>query len=130
MAGAYGRNDGSNGVQALYKETTFADGQSAVITVGRLPKNHLVLSAGVAVITAFNDATDKLGDLGTTGDPDGWGTDLSLATIGNIVQDEIATSNDYTSTDETDVLFTHARTGTAATAGRAIIYCTYIVLTN
>ena len=130
MAGAYGRNDGTNGVQSLCKEITYADGQSAVITIGRLPKNHLVLSAGVIVTTAFNDATDKLGDLGTTGDPDGWGTDLALGTIGHIVMDEIATSNDYNSADETNVTFTHARTGTAATAGAAWVYCTYIVTSN
>lgn len=130
MAGAYGRNDGSSNVQSLTKQITFADGQSAVITVGRLPANSIIVGAGVVVTTAFNDATNKLVNLGTSGDDDGLGTLLSVATIGNIVWDELATSDDLYSTSEVTIILTHARTGTAATAGAAWVYVEYIVVTN
>lgn len=130
MAGAYGRNDGSSNVQSLYKQITFADGQSAVITVGRLPANAIIMGAGLIVTTAFNDATNKLVQLGTSGDDDGLGTNLSVATIGDIVWDELATSDDLYSTSEVTIICTHARTGTAATAGAAWVYVNYIVVTN
>lgn len=130
MAGAYGRNNGQSDIQTISARTTFADGQSSVITIGRLPKGALVVGGAVTVLTAFNDATNKLVNVGTSADDDGFATIMSVATIGRIVFDELATSNDLYSTDEVTCILTHARTGTAATAGDAFVEVQYIVPAN
>lgn len=130
MAGAYGRNDGSSNVQSLSKAIAYTDGASAVITVGRLPAGALVQDAGITVTTAFNAGTANVADLGTTADDDGFATDLALGTIGKIVADELATSNDLYSTSETNFTCTLALTGTAATAGAGFAWVTYIVPAN
>lgn len=130
MAGAYGRNNGSSDIQTLSKAISYADGASNVYTVGRLPAGALVLRAGIAVTTAFNAGTGNIADLGTSGDDDGFATDLALGTIGNIVADEMATTNDQYSTSETSFTCTLALTGTAATAGAGFAWCEFIVPAN
>lgn len=111
-------------VHALRKKITYAN--SSAVTVGVLPAGAIVIGAGVIVTTAFNAATTNVLDIGTSGDDDGFGTDLALGTIGNIVWDELATSNDLYSTSEVTITATYAQTGTAATAGVGHVYVTYI----
>ncbi len=111
-------------IHYLRKDLTYLD--TGVKTVGVLPAGAIVIGAGVIVSTAWNSGTSDVLDIGTSGDGDGFATDLSLRTIGNIVWDELATSNDLYSTSEVTVTCEAASTGTAATAGVAQVYVTYI----
>ena len=51
---------------------------------------------------------------------------LVLSTIGNIVWDELATSNDLYSTSEVTVSCTVSATGNDSTAGYGVVYVQYI----
>lgn len=123
--GTVGKRYHTDQTHFLRKNITFADNGSAV-EVGKLPPGAIVVNAGVIVSTAFNAGTGNVLDIGTSGDGDGFGTDLALGTIGNIVWDELATSNDLYATTEVTVTATPALTGTAATAGVGHVYVEYM----
>lgn len=114
-------------VHYLRKAIAYSDGASAVVTVGKIPAGALVLRGGVCVTTAFNAGTGNVLDIGTSGDDDGFATDLALGTIGVIVADEMATSNDAYVTTDTTITATLALTGTAASAGAGFVWIEYIV---
>jgi hypothetical protein len=114
----------TNQIHYLRKDIVFTD--TAVMTVGVLPAGAIVVDAGVVVSTAWNSGTSDVLDIGTSGDGDGFATDLSLRTIGNIVWDELATSNDLYSASEVTITCQAASTGTTATAGLGHVYVAYI----
>jgi hypothetical protein len=109
----------------LRKDVSYTD-DGTTVTVGKLPPGAIVVGAGVVVSTAFNAGTSNVLDIGTSGDGDGFATDLALGTIGNIVWDELATSNDLYSTGEVTVTAAVALSGTAATAGTGHVYVEFI----
>jgi hypothetical protein len=113
----------TNQTHYFRKRITFSD---TVVTIGVIPAGAIVINAGVIVTTAFNAATTNVLDIGTSGDDDGFATDLALGTIGRIVADELATSNDLYSTSEVTLTATYAQTGTAATAGEGFVYVEFI----
>tara|TARA_R110000822_G_scaffold30340_10_gene88472 strand:+ start:137 stop:514 length:378 start_codon:yes stop_codon:yes gene_type:complete len=117
-----------NMVHFLKKEITFADAGTTV-TVGTLPANSVVLRGGVAVTVAFDGDTTNTLDIGTVADPNGFATVLALGTIGNIVADEMATSDDALVTVATAVTAAVVSTASAA-AGTAYIWVEYVPLGN
>lgn len=125
-AGDVGQLYHTRQVHYLSKAITFADNGVAV-TVGVVPPGATVLRGGVSVSTAFNAGTTNVLDIGTSGDDDGFATDLALGTIGVIVADEMATTNDQYSTSAQTIIATVALTGTAATAGAGVVWVEYIV---
>ena len=113
-------------VQTIAATVGFADNGSAV-TVGVLPAGAIVLRATAVVYEAFNAGTSNVLDIGTSADADGFATDLALGTIGNIVADEFATTNDQGPLSAaTTVTATPALSGTAATAGACAVVVEYI----
>ena len=119
------RNDGSQTVHYLRKKITYAD--SGAVTVGVVPTNAIVLRGGVVVTTAFNAATTNVLDIGTSSDDDGFATDLALGTVGVIVADEMATTDDMgPMSADTTITATYAQTGTAATAGVGYVWIEYL----
>lgn len=114
-------------VMYIARTVSYAAGASAVTTIGTLPAGAVVLNAGVVVTTAFNAGTTNVMDIGTASDDDGFATDLALGTIGRIVADELATSNDCLMTADTAITATLALTGTAATTGSGVVYVEYII---
>jgi hypothetical protein len=125
-AGTAARDYHTAQVQYLTKEFTYADDGSA-LSMGYVPAGSYVVRGGVVVKVAFDAGTTNVLDIGTASDDDGFATNLALGTIGVIVADEMATTNDaYCSTD-TQILATVDLTGTAATAGTAMAWVEYIV---
>ncbi len=114
----------TNQTHYLRKDIEYTD--TGTITVGKLPAGAIVVGAGVIVSTAWNSGTSDVLDIGTSGDGDGFATDLALTTIGNIVWDELATSNDLYSASEVTVQCAVTSVGTAATAGVGHVYVQYI----
>ena len=80
-------------VHYLAKDFTYAD-SGKVLSLGYVPAGGSVIRGGIVVKTAFNAGTSNVADLGTAADDDGFATDLALGTIGVIVADEMATTND------------------------------------
>lgn len=123
-AGNQGQEYPQNLVHFLSKTVTFANAGTTV-TLGTLPEFACVVGAGIIVSTAFNGSSPTA-DLGTAADPDGFATALALGTIGNIVWDELATSNDLYSTSATTVSVTlSAMSGASAGVGHA--YVQYVI---
>lgn len=113
-------------IQTIAATVSYTDNGSAV-TIGVIPAGGIVLRATAVVSEAFDAGTANVLDIGTSADPDGFATDLALGTIGNIVADEMATTNDqgpYAS--DTTITATPALSGTAATAGTATVIVEYI----
>lgn len=112
-------------VHYLRKAIAYTDGQTATVTVGTIPAGALVNDVAVTVTTAFNNGTTNTLNIGTVADPDGFATAVALGTVGRIAADELATSNDLYVTADTVITATHASSGTAATAGQAIVVVTF-----
>lgn len=113
----------TNQTHYFRKRIIFSD---TVVTLGVIPAGAIVINAGVVVTTAFNAGTTNVLDIGTSGDDDGFATDLALGTIGRIAADELATSNDLYSTSDVTLTATYAQTGTAATAGEGFVFVEFI----
>lgn len=114
-------------VHYLRKAIAYSDGASAEVEVGIIPAGSTVIRGGVVVTTAFNAGTGNVLDIGTAADPDGFATDLALGTVGVIVADEMATTDDAYVTADTTITATLALTGTAATAGAGFVWVEYLV---
>ncbi|MBK9073352.1 MAG: hypothetical protein IPL79_20495 [Myxococcales bacterium] len=92
-AGSKGQMYHTNQVHYFARTFSYTD-DGSVLTLGTMPPGACVLEAGVHVHTAFNSGSTNVLDIGTSADDDGFATDLALGTIGRIVADEMATTND------------------------------------
>jgi hypothetical protein len=101
--------------------------ETGTLTLGVIPAGAVVINAGVVVTTSFNAGTANTLDIGTSADTDGFATLLALGTVGRIVADEMATSNDLYSTSEVTLQCVVTLTGTAATTGEGFVFVEYIV---
>lgn len=125
-AGTTARNYQQHVVHYLRKKITYADA-TLVVPLGYIPAGAIVLRGGVAVREAFNAGTNNRLDIGTVADDDGFATDLALGTVGVIVADEMATSNDWYVSVDTLINCTVDVTGTAATTGIAEVWVEYLI---
>ena len=125
-AGTTAREYHTAQVHYLTKEFTKADA-TLVLTLGIVPAGSYVVRGGVVVKEAFNAGTNNRMDLGTSTDDDGFATDLALGTVGVIVADEMATSNDAYCASDTTIICTVDVTGSAATTGTAMAWVEYIL---
>lgn len=126
-AGSSARRNTTQQVGYLRKGFTFSSTTAVAQTLGVLPAGAIVVNAGVVVSEAFNYGTNNRLDIGTSADDDGFATDLALGTVGLIVWDELATSNDlgpYSA--DTTLTFTPDLTGTPGTTGIATVFVEYI----
>lgn len=121
------RDFGYKAVQYLSRRLTFNEiGPKAV---GVIPAGAIVINAFMIVTTAFNAATTNVIDLGTSGDGDGFATDLAAGVVGRIMADELATSDDLLNvTSDVTITAEYAQTGAAATAGSCIVVVEFITL--
>lgn len=105
-------------VHYFRKGVTLADLTSATaVTIGTIPAGAIIKDAYAVVTTAFDSGTSDLLDMGTSGDPNGFMTAVSVAAAGKKAADELATSDDLVTSAETTVSATWTGAGTAATAG-------------
>jgi hypothetical protein len=115
-------------VQSLRKRITYLDAATTV-TVGKLPPYSIVTGGGVHIVTAFNDSgTDLLdvGFIGATTDADGYATQLTLAAVGFIVLDELATTTNIMGTVEHTVTCLYTAQNSNQTAGEAYVVVNYV----
>lgn len=124
---AKGRQLALQAVHYLRKTIRYSDGASAVVTIGTLPAGAVVVAGAITVTTVFNSGTNNNVDIGTAGDPDGLATAVAMTSAGRKVFDELATSDDLVMAAETDIIATLGLTGTAASAGVAIVEVQFIV---
>lgn len=116
-------------VHYLTKRITFAD-YGTTVTVGKMPAYSSIVGGGVHVVTAFNSSgTDLLdvGFIGATTDADGYATLLTMAAVGFIVLDELATTTNIMQTQTTTVTCAPAQSVADATTGVAYVIIQYVV---
>lgn len=102
---------------------------NVTFTIGTIPANSIVTGAGVVVTTAFAGGTPPTLDLGTSADPDGFATNLVLSTAGNIVADELASSDDLGPYTAETTIVGVTESGVTTSAGVGYVYIRYIPLT-
>ncbi len=124
---AKGRELSFQAVHYLRKTIRFSAGASAVVTIGTLPAGALVVDGAVHVTTVFNAGTNNNIDVGIAADADGFASALAMTSVGRKQFDELATSDDLYMASETDVIATLGLTGTAASAGVAIVWVAFII---
>lgn len=112
-------------IHFLRRNISEADEGLGALTVGVIPAKAVVVTAGIIVTTVFN-GTSPVADIGPVADPNGLATALVLSTAGNIVWDELATSNDFYSTSEQTIQVTVSATGNDSTAGYGVVYVGFI----
>lgn len=121
------RVNGEQVIQYLRKDITYLTGIAAVVSVGTVPKDAIVVRGGVIITTAFNAGSTNVLDIGTVADDDGFATDLAMGTIGVISADEMATTNDMgPMAVDTEITATLALTGAAPTTGAGVIWIEYL----
>lgn len=115
-------------VQTLRKKITYLD-NGTTVTVGKLPPYSIITSGGVHIVTAFNDSgTDLLdvGFIGATTDDNAYATSLTLAAVGLIVLDELATTTNIMGTVEHTVTAIYTGQNSNATAGEGYVVVNYV----
>lgn len=123
----------SNQVHYLRATVVFGD-DGSVVSLGWVPAKAAIVRGGGVVSTAFNAGTSNVlsigfrnaGD-GTSDDDDEFATNIALGTEGVIVADEMATAGDAYFPEGAEITATPALTGTAATAGSAVVWVEYLV---
>ena len=125
-AGDNGRQYHQHQIHYLRKYFTKADA-ALTLDMGYVPPGACIIRGGVAVIELFNAGTNNRADIGPSTDTDGFATDLALGTVGVIVADEMATSNDFYAETAQLIQVVVDVTGTAATTGKAIACVEYMV---
>ena len=113
--------------QVHYFRRAITFSETGTLTIGVIPAGAVVINAGVVVTTAFNAGTTNTLDIGTSADTDGFATALALGTVGRIVADEMATSNDLYSTSDVTLQCVVTLSGTAATTGAGFVYVEYVI---
>lgn len=122
----------SNQTHFLRKTVAFSD--TAAISLGWLPPGAVVTAAAATVTTAFNAATTNTMDIGfrnagdgTADDVDEFASAVSVAAVGRVAADDLATAGDLLFPEGAEIVATYAQTGAAATAGSAVVHVEYIV---
>lgn len=123
------REFGYQAVQTIIKKITFSD-FGATVTVGKIPAySHILPNSGVHVVTAFNSSgTDLLdiGYIGATTVSNAYATLLTLAAVGFIVLDELATTTNIMQAVETTITCAPAQSVADATAGEAYVVINFV----
>ncbi len=113
-------------VKVLRCAISYTDGATKNYVLGTIPAGSVVLRGTVVVTTVFNWGTNNLVDVGTANDPDGFATIMSLTAKGNIVFDEMATTDDQYVTTDTILYAQMQCTGTAASTGAGYVIVEYV----
>jgi uncharacterized membrane protein len=108
--------------------TTVAYTNASAVTIGTIPANAQIVTIHIDVTTAFNAGTTNTVTVGTTGSAAAYVTSTSVGATGRA---SVATTGVYSawanvgSTDVNYATVTFSQTGTAATAGSAIVTILY-----
>lgn len=125
-AGGKGQLYHTNQVHYVAKTITFAD-DDLVVSVGVIPAGAVVVDCGCVVTTAFS--ANSVLDLGTSGDPDCFGSALVMTTAGRIKDvstDPLVANDDYSATADVTVVASLTSSGTIS-AGSGVVWFEYVI---
>lgn len=123
----------TNQVHFLRATVAYGDDGTAV-SLGWVPAGAALVRGGAVVSTAFDAGTTNTlnvgfrnaGD-GTSDDDNEYASLIALGTAGVIVADDMATAADSYHPEGAELTATVVLTGTAATAGSAVVWMEYTV---
>lgn len=127
------RDIGFGVVQAIVKTVaynTLGIGTADTVKVGSLPSGSQIVSCIVRVTTAFNAATTNVLTVGTAS-----GSDADIVAAADVDETAAGTTVatrgcDLAFTADTPIYVKYAQSGTAATAGAALITILYVATSN
>lgn len=112
----------------LRRRVTFADVSGTQYKVGTLPMGALVLGTSIAVKTAFNAGSTNVLIVGTSGDDDALvaaaGVDETAVALTRVAPATLAGL--VAPSADTDIYTKYTQTGTAASAGEAVVVVEYV----
>lgn len=127
------RDIGYGVVQAISKTVNYNTpgiGTTDTVALGAVPSGAQILACTVRVTTAFNAATTNVLTVGTSS-----GSDADVVAAGDVDESTAGTTVEYRGCDlaftaDTTIYVKYAQTGTAATAGSAVVTLTYLSTAN
>lgn len=126
-AGEVTREYTQNMVHYVARTIVFGD-DDLVRNVGpKIPAGAVVIQVGAVVTTAFS--ANSVLDIGTSDDPDAFGSALVMTTAGHIRDvstDPHVANNDYSATAGVQIVASLTSSG-AISAGSAVVYAMYII---
>lgn len=126
-AGAQGQEFHQNMVHYVSGIILHTD-DDLVVSFGKIPPTAVVIRVGCVVTTAFAGGSPVM-DIGTSADPDAFGSALVMGTAGHITDlstDPHVSNDDYSATADL-TLVASLTSGSTITAGRAVVYATYVI---
>lgn len=115
-------------VHYLRKRVTFAD-YGTTVTVGTIPAGASVIGGGIHIVTAFNSSGTDLVDVGYVGATTvaaAYASALTMAAVGFIVLDELATTTNIQGTVTHRVTAALTQSVADATTGVGDIIIMYV----
>lgn len=127
------RDIGYGVVQAIVATVNYNTpgiGTTDTVKVGALPAGAVILEATVQVKTAFNAASTNVLTVGTSS-----GSDADIISAGDVDEGQTgsytsAIGADLTFSSDTAVYAKYTQSGTAATAGQAVVVIIYVAVNN
>jgi hypothetical protein len=124
--GGKGQLHHTNQVHYVARTITFAD-DDVVKPIGILPAGAVVVDCGCVVTTAFSSGSVL--DLGTSNDPDCFGSALVMTTAGRIKDvssDPLLANDDYSATSDVTLVASLTSSG-AIEAGSGVVWFEYVI---
>lgn len=126
-AGSVARRTAFQGTHYLRNTLAYnSPGSGLALTLGKIPAFSLVLRAYAVVTTAFNDSGTDLLDIGTSGTGNGFMSAVSIAAVGVVEADDMATTAVAYSASEVTIQATYTGQNANASAGSAEIIVEFI----
>ncbi len=123
-----------NAVHYLRKKIAWADGNTVTTSLGWIPEGANVIRGGVHVQEVFNAGTNNNLSIGfrnapgsESDDSTAYASTISLAAVGVIVADDMATTGAIDLTLGAEITCLVELTSTQATTGAAIVWVEFIV---
>ena len=109
-----------------YVKAPFTYSDSGQVEIGTIPSGATILKAlsGVNIDTAFNAGTTNTVDVGTSADPNLYGTALAGGAVAFVPLDEAVA---MTLSADTTMYVQYNQTGTAASAGSGVAVIAYVL---
>jgi len=125
MANYPARSSGDQTINYLRAPITFATGIASTIQVGTLPAGCAVLRVSTVVTTAFNSSTTNVLKVGTVASDAAICSSVSAAALGSNIGTMGAVGASFIPTVDTPLIATNNSTGSAPTAGVAVVVVEY-----
>jgi hypothetical protein len=126
-AGIVAQEYTQNMLHYVAKTITFANDDQVVNVGKKLPPGAVVIDVGCVVTTAFS--ANSVLDIGTSDDPDAFGSALVMTTAGairDVSTNPLLANDDYSASAGVQIVASLTSSGTIS-AGSGVVFATYLI---